>query len=550
MVNLPSSRFVNKGMNMAERKLLSGNEAVALGALHAGCARGTGYPGTPSTEILENFDAIGGLAEWAPNEKVAAEVALGVAFAGSRAMVTMKHVGLNVAADVLFTCAYSGVQGALVFVVADDPGLASSQDEQDTRRYGIAAGVPVIEPADSQEAYDFTRLAFTISARWQIPVILRLTTRVSHTTAIVQPLDTSEPPPPAHFVRDIPGRVMVPGHARLKHKALRAKLAEIQAWSETEGPHTVLPGGSEIGIVSCGVASLHAREACPEASLLKLGMTYPLPVKRILAFLEDKSRRYVVEENDPFLVEQIRAAGGDVPWNPELYRMGELNVERVRRLLKGDASPEPAPAKARPPRLCNSCPHGFVFDILKKHDCIVAGDIGCYTLAALPPLSAMDSQICMGASIGVGLGLRHVLPEAEARRVVSVIGDSTFMHSGLTGVAEMVSNPPSTGHVLIILDNQTTAMTGQQEHPGTGRRLNHEPTTRVVIEEVVRAMGVRKVVVLDPIRQTAEIEATLLRALASDELTVIVARQPCLLAAGRIRAYEKKAEEGVKGAKG
>jgi indolepyruvate ferredoxin oxidoreductase alpha subunit len=532
---------------MGERRLLSGNEAVALGALHAGCARGVGYPGTPSTEILQSYDAIGGVAEWAPNEKVAAEVALGVAFAGAWALTTMKHVGLNVAADVLFTAAYSGVQGALVFAVADDPGLASSQDEQDTRRYGIAAGVPVIEPADAQEAYDYTRLAFTISARWKIPVILRLTTRVSHTTSVVKAIDKVETPPVPHFVRDIPGRVMIPGHARIKHKELRAKLNEIREWCETEGPNTVFPGGKELGIVSAGVPSLHAREAAPEAAMLKLGMTYPLPFKLILAFLKGQKRTVVIEENDPYLVEQIRAAGGDVPWNPEAYRMGELTVDRVKRVLVGDTTPEAPPPKGKPPKLCTACPHGYVFEIFKKHDCIVAGDIGCYTLAALPPLSAMDSQICMGASIGVGLGLRHVLPENEARRVVSVIGDSTFMHSGLTGLAEMVYNPPPTGHVLVILDNLTTAMTGQQEHPGTGRKLDHTPTKRIMIEDVARAMGVPTVVVLDPVRQTKEFEAELLKALKDDGITVIIGRQPCLLAAGRIRALEQQ-QSGCGGA--
>ena len=525
---------------MTERRFLSGNEAVALGALHAGCARGIGYPGTPSTEILENYDHIGGAAEWAPNEKVAAEVALGVAFAGARALCTMKHVGLNVAADVLFTAAYSGVQGALVFAVADDPGLASSQDEQDTRRYGVAAGVPILEPADSQEAYDFTRLAFTLSARWRLPMILRLTTRVSHTAGVVTVAASAETPAAPHFVRDIPGRVMVPGHARIKHRELRKKLAEIAAWNETQGPNRIYRGASGLGLVSAGVASLHAREACPEASLLKLGMSYPTPVKLILDFLKDKKQACVIEENDPFLVEQIRAAGGQVPWNPEQYRMGELTVDRVKRIVAGDTTPEAPPPKGKPPRLCTGCPHGFVFEMLKKHDCIVSGDIGCYTLAALPPLAAMDSQICMGASIGIGVGLRQVLPEAEARRVVSVIGDSTFMHSGLTGVAEMVCNPPPTGHLLIVLDNLTTAMTGQQEHPGTGRRLNHTPTTRIMIEEVVKAMGVKNVLVLNPIKQLAELEAALLEARPKNELTVIVARQPCLLAAGRIKSYEQQ----------
>lgn len=526
---------------MSHRKLLSGNEAVALAALHAGCARGVGYPGTPSTEILENLVEVGGPAEWAPNEKVAAEVALGVAFAGARALVTMKHVGLNVAADVLFTAAYSGVQGALVFAVADDPGMASSQNEQDTRRYAIAAGIPLIEPADPQEAYDFTLLAFEVSQRWGIPVILRLATRVSHTTAPVGAKPNGREIRAPHFVRDIPARVMVPGHARLGHKRLRQKLAEIQEWNETEGPNRILEGNSGLAVISSGVPFLHAREAAPDASFLKLGMSYPLPARKTLEFLSRHERSVVVEENDPVLVEQIRAQGGNVPWNPEPYRMGELNVNRVRKLIAGDTSPDPAPPKGKPPRLCTSCPHGYVFEVLKRLDCIVAGDIGCYTLAALPPMSAMDSQICMGASIGVGLGLRHSLPPEEARRVVSVIGDSTFMHSGLTGVAEMVYNPPATGHVLIVLDNATTAMTGQQEHPGTGRTLDQTPTNRILIENVVAAMGVPHVQVFNPFRQIQELEAELVAALARPELTVIVARQACLLAAGRIRAAEQAA---------
>jgi indolepyruvate ferredoxin oxidoreductase alpha subunit len=320
-------------------------------------------------------------------------------------------------------------------------------------------------------------------------------------------------------------------------------LNEIREWCEQEGPNRIIQGSST-GIVSAGVAYLHAREAAPEASFLKLGMTHPLPTRLILSFLKDKSARFAIEENDPYLVEQIRAAGGDVPWNPEPYRMGELTVDRVRRILARDLTPEPPAPRNKPPQLCTGCPHGYVFEIFKKHQAIVAGDIGCYTLAALPPLSAMDSQICMGASIGIGLGLRHVLPEPEARRVVSVIGDSTFMHSGLTGIAEMVYNPPPTGHIVVILDNLTTAMTGQQEHPATGRRLNHEPATRIPIEEVVKALGVPTVLVFDPVRQAPEFEAAFLRALAGGGLTVLVARQPCLLAAGSIRRYEQAACKG------
>ncbi len=514
-----------------QRKFLMGNEAVALGALHSGVARGVGYPGTPSSEILDVFSNLGGIAEWAPNEKVAAEVALGVSFAGARALVTMKHVGLNVAADVLFTCAYSGVDGALVFAVADDPGLASSQNEQDTRRYAVAAGVPLLEPSDSQEAYEFTRLAFDVSQRWKIPVILKLTTRLCHSGTVVIPTEPVENLPVPHFERNIPYHVMVPGHARLAHRRLREKLKQITQWNETEGPNLRIDGSSkELGIVVSGVAYQHAREASPEASFFKVGMSYPLPINRIRDFVGSVSRAIVIEENDPYMAEAI---GADVKIEsaPEMYRFGELNVERVRRILAGDTSPEPVPPKGKPPQLCKGCPHRRTFEILKKHNCIVAGDIGCYTLAALEPIAAMDSQICMGASIGVGLGLRHVLPRDEAKRVVSVIGDSTFVHSGLTGLAEMAYNVPKTGHVLLILDNATTAMTGQQEHPGTGRTLDHQPTNKLDYEKVARAMNVANVATFDPIKQAEAFETMLVEALAKDELTVIVVQRPCLLTA-------------------
>lgn len=515
------------------RQFLMGNDAVALGALHAGAARGTGYPGTPSSEILDGFNQLGGKAEWAPNEKVAAEVALGVAFAGVRAFTTMKHVGLNVAADVLFTAAYSGVDGALVFVVADDPGLASSQDEQDTRRYAVAAGVPLLEPSDSQEAYDFMRLAFEVSERWKIPVILRLTTRVCHSGTLVVPRAPDTELPAARFERNIPYHVMVPGHARPAHRRLRKKLAEIAEWNENDGPNEIVDGTSGTGVIVAGVAYQHAREAAPDAAFFKIGMSYPLPMRGVLEFIAAQDRGIVIEENDPYLADAVRAAGGRVESAPEMYRFGELNVERIRRILARDTSPEAEPPRGKPPQWCAGCPHAVTFEILKRNHCIVAGDIGCYTLAALPPLAALDTQICMGASLGVGLGLRHVLPHDDAKRVVSVIGDSTFVHSGLTGLAEMAYNVPPTGHVLLILDNATTAMTGQQDHPGTGRHLDQSPANRLDYEAVVRAMNIPRVRTFDPVREPAEFEAALVEALQKDELTVLIVRRPCILAVAR-----------------
>lgn len=523
------------------RRLTSGNEAVALAAIHADVRLGTGYPGTPSTEILECFDALGGPAQWAPNEKVALEVGIGAAFGGARALVTMKHVGLNVAADPLFTVAYTGTSGGLVIVSADDPGMASSQNEQDNRRFAVAAGVPMLEPADSQEAYDFTLRAFALSERWHVPVLLRMTTRVCHSATVLEaPATAASPATAPAFARDIPGRVMIPAYARPAHRRLRAKLADIAAWNEAEGPHVVTGESRTLGIVTSGIAYQHVREAAPEAKVLKLGLTYPLPTATVRAFAASVERCLVVEEGDPVLVEALATAGISVEGKPEMYRFGELDVERVRRIVARDTSPEAAPRPGKPPELCPGCPHRNVFSALHELDCIVAGDIGCYTLGVLPPFSAMDTCVCMGAAIGVGLGLRQVLPPAEARRVVSVIGDSTFVHSGITGLVEMVYNPPPTGHVVIILDNGTTAMTGLQEHPGTGRRLNHEGTGRVVFEELARALGISAIVEIDPIREAAEIAGTVREALAKNELTLIIARRPCLLAAGAIKARNKE----------
>lgn len=527
----------------SERLLLSGDDAVALAALHAGVKLGTGYPGTPSTEILETFDRLGGRAQWSPNEKVALEVGMGTAFAGARTLVTMKHVGLNVAADPLFTAAYTDIEGGLIVVSADDPGMASSQNEQDNRHYARAAALPMLEPIDSQQAYDFTRLGFEISERWKIPVILRLTTRVCHSKTVVQPRAAAADAPEPGFARDIPARVMIPAYAKPAHHRLRQKLAEIAAWNDAEGPIRVDEGGSELGIVTTGIAAVHAREAAPQARQLTIGLTYPLPMERIRAFAEGVERLVVVEEGDPVLADSLRGAGIPAEDKPEMYRFGELNVARVRRILAGDTSPEPAPPKGKPPELCQGCSHRTVFETLRDLDCIVAGDIGCYTLGVLPPFSAMDTCVCMGASIGVGLGMRHVLPEDQARRVVSVIGDSTFVHSGITGIAEMVYNPPATGHLVLILDNGTTAMTGQQEHPGTGRLLDHSPTGKISFEALAESMGVQNVHVVSTQDKDQSLKTLIVSLLAKPETSLVVARQPCVLAAPKIRFYEKAAAE-------
>ncbi len=522
------------------RQLMSGDEAVALACRDAHLHLGTGYPGTPSTEILEAFHALGGRAQWAPNEKVALEVGVGVAFAGARALVTMKHVGLNVAADVLFTAAYTGVTGALVIVSADDPGMASSQNEQDNRRFAVAAGVPMLEPADSQEAYDFTVRAIEISERWSLPVLLRLTTRICHSKSIVATPGYPAPPPrAANFERNVAGRVMIPAYARPAHQRLRRKLADIAAWNEAEGPQLEIAGSHELGIITSGISYQHVLEAAPGASVLKIGLSYPPPVERMREFAARVNRCLVMEEGDPYLVEAARTAGIEVENKPEMFRFGELNVDRVRRIITRDASHEPAPKPGKPPELCPGCPHRTVFTALRNLDCIVSGDIGCYSLGVLPPFNAMDTLVCMGASIGVGLGMRHVLPPEQARRVVSVIGDSTFVHSGLTGLAEMVYNPPPGGHVLLILDNGTTAMTGMQEHPATGRKLNHEHTGKLVMEDVARAMGIPRVHVVDPTRDAQAFQDLVKECLDSRQLSVIIARRNCLLAAGSIKQYEK-----------
>ncbi|NLG38979.1 MAG: thiamine pyrophosphate-binding protein [Fibrobacter sp.] len=528
----------------AKKMLLSGNEAISLSMLHCNVQIAAGYPGTPSSEILETYSEIGGYAQWAPNEKVAAEVALGASFGHARSVVTMKHVGLNVASDVLYTATYSGTQGGMVWIVADDPGQASSQNEQDTRNHAKAAVCPMFEPSNSQEAYDMVRLAFQTSERFGIPVILRMTTRVDHSKSIVQVSDEKLEALKPHFVRDIASRVMVPGYSKPAAKRLRAKMEEMAAWNSAEGPNRMEMRSTDLGIITSGISYHHVREAAPEASVLKIGMSYPLPVNLIREFAAKVGRLVVIEENDPWLFEGISALGIKVEgkYDP-IYRFGELDVNRVRRILARDNSPEPVPVKGRAPALCQGCPHRESFAVLNELNCIVSGDIGCYTLAALPPLSAMDMMIDMGASIGMGLGLRHVLPREEAKRVVSVIGDSTFIHSGITGLVEMGYNRPSTGHVVIILDNSITAMTGQQEHPGTGRKLDHSPAYKVNYGEIAKAAGIENVFEVNPVKEHDKMKTLVKEALEKDELTLIIAKSPCILALKSILAWDKANRE-------
>jgi indolepyruvate ferredoxin oxidoreductase alpha subunit len=369
---------------------------------------------------------------------------------------------------------------------------------------------------------------------------------VCHSYTVVRPRETNGAPKAANFERDIKSRVMIPAYARAAHRRLRQKLAEMEVWNETCQLNQVIQGDKVLGIITSGISFMHVREVAPQASVLKLGFTYPLPMKQIEQFVRSVERCVVIEEGDPYLVDAIRAAGMKVEGKADMYRFGELDVPRVRRILDYDLTPEAAKPPGKPPQLCDACQYRIVFESLRKRDCIVAGDIGCYTLGVLQPFEAIDSCVCMGASLGVGLGLRHVLPEQQARRVVSVIGDSTFIHSGINGLVEMVYNPPPNGHVLIILDNSTTAMTGHQEHPGTGRSINHEPAGKVVIEDLARSLGVKRTYVIEPRFGTNEFDRLLEDCLNTNALSVIIARRPCILIAKQLKEYEAKACEGAK----
>jgi indolepyruvate ferredoxin oxidoreductase, alpha subunit len=511
--------------------LLSGNEAVARGAWEAGVVLGTGYPGTPSSEILESLSGYSGLrAQWCPNEKVALEVASGASWAGGRVLVTMKHVGLNVAADPLFTLAYTGIRGGMVIAVADDPGLQSSQNEQDSRHYGRAARLPILEPADSAEARELAIFGFRLSEQFHLPVILRLVTRVSHSRAPIAS-GRRRRPSRVRIVRDPRRMVMIPKHAEARHRMLEEKLVQLARYAETAPVNRIEKGRSGRKIITSGIAYQYCKETVPDAVYLKLGLVYPLPRQKLKNFARGKAKPFVVEELDPFLATEIRALGIEVRSKRKEYGLGELNPDRVRNLLKDrlEKAPKPSPLPPRPPVMCAGCPHRGVFWVLKKLKVFVTGDIGCYTLGTLPPLAALDTCLCMGAGVGQSEGYRRVLPPEEGRKVAAVIGDSTFLHSGITGLIDIVYN--GNGGVVIILDNRTTAMTGHQHHPATGKTLMEEAVFPVSLEAVCRGVGVKRVRVISSYDLPA-LEDFLRDSLDRPEPSVLIARAPCVLLKG------------------
>ncbi len=507
--------------------LVSGNEAIARGAWEAGAVLGVGYPGTPSTETLESFAKLPDVrAEWAPNEKVALEVAAGASMAGARVLVTMKHVGVNVAADPLFTLAYTGVRGGLVILAADDPGMHSSQNEQDSRNWGPFARIPVLEPSDSTEALEYTRLAFDLSECFDVPVIVRSTTRLSHSKGLVE-FGEHTPHTRIPYEDDVAKWVMMPHNARVRRTDLDRRVQALTEYAETDAPNRVEMQSTELGIITSGVVYQYVREALPEASVLKIGMSFPLPAKLIRTFSNDVDRVAVVEEADAYLETHIRAMGIPLEQAP-VPRAGELSPGLIAKAFGAEA-PEMREAveglPGRPPLMCPGCPHRGLYYALRSTNAVVTGDIGCYTLGALPPLSQMDSCVCMGASIGMMHGM-NLAGGVENRPVVSVIGDSTFAHSGITGLANLAYNA-GTG-VVIILDNRITAMTGHQGNPLMGRTLMGQQSTEVDLEKLCEALGITNVRTVDP--HDIEATRTVLREEVKREgLSVVISKAPCAL---------------------
>jgi indolepyruvate ferredoxin oxidoreductase alpha subunit len=506
-----------------------GNAAIARGAWEAGVKVSAAYPGTPSTEISENIVRYPEVyAEWSPNEKVAMEVAIGASISGVRAIASMKHVGVNVAADPLFTASYAGVGGGLVLAVADDPGMYSSQDEQDSRMLARAALIPVLEPSDSQEAKDFTKLAFELSERFDTPVMVRSTTRLSHSQGLVEQGEREEIPD-RQYERNIAKYVMIPSNAIRRHPLAEKRMLDMEqeAFNINRAEYKDL----SIGFITSGIPYLYVKEAMPEASVLKLGMVNPLPRKLIEEFAAKVEKLYVFEELEPVIEEQVRSWGIRIIGKEIFTRQGEYSATLLREkiLNKPIAAGTPASAPARPPILCSGCPHRSVFTALNQLKLHASGDIGCYTLGAVPPLSVIDTTICMGASISMLHGMEKGRGPEFVKNWVAVIGDSTFMHTGVNSLMNMVYNQ-ATGTV-VILDNSTTGMTGHQDHPSTGRNLRGEPAPAIDIAGFCRAIGIKRVHEINAF-DLENLKELLKTETASDELSVIITKSPCVLLKG------------------
>ena len=512
--------------------LMSGNEAIARGAWEAGASIGVAYPGTPSTETMESFARYDGVyAEWCTNEKVAVEVGVGASAAGARVLATMKHVGVNVAADPLFTSAYTGVNGGFVILAADDPGMYSSQNEQDSHYYGLAAHVPVLDPSDSQEALEFTKAAYDISEGFDVPVIIRSTVRVSHTKT---PVTTGEKV--AYelkpYEKDPAKWVMMPAFAKPRRKVQLERDAKLRAWADECPFNSIEKRGTEVGVVCAGAVYQHVLEALPEATVLKLGVTWPLPQGKVQEVAAMVERLYVIEEGSEYLTNQVRALGVEVRDFPrELPRDGELSPGAIRYAFGIDApahenAPDDVPA--RPPALCAGCPHRLVFKELSRIKAIVAGDIGCYTLGALPPLASMDSCVDMGASVSMSHGFELALAGTDHKPVVAIIGDSTFAHSGLSSLITTVYNRGA--GTVCILDNRTTAMTGRQGNPFNGVTLQNRESRELDLVGILEAIGVENVSLVNP-HDAQAVRSALKTATTeqADELSVIVFKAPCVL---------------------
>ena len=511
------------------KELMLGNKAIARGLYEAGVCFVSSYPGTPSTEITEEavkYDEI--YCEWAPNEKVAMESAFGASLAGRRAFCAQKHVGLNVAADPLFTMSYTGVSAGLVVVVADDAGMHSSQNEQDSRHHAIAAKVPMLEPSDSAEALEFTKLAYELSEKFDTPVLLKMCTRVAHSQSVISTGERTVPI--KEYTKDIAKYVMMPGNAKKRHPIVEARTKALIEYAESTPLNRVELNSEELGIITASTSYQYVKEVFgDEVSVLKLGMTNPLPVKLIRDFAAKVKRLVVVEELDPVIENHVKSLGIAVEGSELLPRIGEFSQNMIAAAFKrptreGVQLEDTIPM--RPPVMCAGCPHRGLFYSLKKRKCTVLGDIGCYTLGAVPPLGAIEMTLCMGASIGATHGFNKVLGKESEGKTVAVIGDSTFVHSGMTGLANVAYNQSNS--TVIVLDNSITGMTGHQQNPTTGYNIKGDPAGRIDLEALVKAMGINRVRVVDPYN-LSECDTAIKEELAAEEPSVIISRRPCAL---------------------